>query len=366
MENFNFDTTVGNAINKAIKELGHVNIIITGGTGVGKSTLINAVFQGDLAQTGHGRPITKNTREIKKEGVPLSIFDTRGLEMADYDETLNQLSSTVDHKAKDTNPNNHIHVAWVCISEDSRRVQPAEEKLVEALAERMPVIAVITKSRADNGFRAEVQRILPKVTNVINVRAIRETLDEEDGILLPKGLDKLVDLTMQVLPEGRKRAFVAAQKVDIEQKQEHSLKIVAGSATSAAAMAIIPIPFCELVAIVPIQIAMLAGISATFGLSFNESFFNSMLGGIITGGGGVITQQSIVSGIIKFIPGVGSVAGAAISSSTALAVTFAFGRAYTDTLVILFEQNNRLPTKEEIISTFKQQYKNPEMLKSSN
>ena len=355
MENFNFDTTVVNAIDLAIKELGHVNIIIAGGTGVGKSTLINAIFQGNLANTGQGRPVTQNTREIKKAGVPLSIFDTRGLEMADYDETLNQLRSIVIEKAKDTDPNNHIHVAWVCIAEDSRRIQPAEEQLVKTLADYMPVVGVITKSRSDNGFRAKVQEMLPQVSNVVRIRAIAEELDEEEIVLPPKGLNDLVELTMQVLPEGRKRAFAAAQKVDIEQKRQQSLNIVISSAASAATMAAIPIPFYDAIAIVPIQIAMLAGISTTFGLSFNESFFNSILAGIITGGG-TMTKQSIVSGIIKFIPGVGSIAGAVISSSTAFALTFAFGRAYIDTLDLLLSQNDRLPTQEEIVKTFAQKY----------
>ena len=44
------------AMNKALKEIGEVNILIAGKTGVGKSTLINAVFQGDYATVGQGRP----------------------------------------------------------------------------------------------------------------------------------------------------------------------------------------------------------------------------------------------------------------------------------------------------------------------
>ena len=52
----------------------------------------------------------------------------------------------------------------------------------------------------------------------LRVRAINEELDE--GIVLPAmGLKDLVDLTMQVVPEGLKRAFTAAQKVDIELKK---------------------------------------------------------------------------------------------------------------------------------------------------
>jgi len=62
---------------------------------VGKSTLINAVFQGNMAETGQGRPVTQHTREITKGDIPLSIFDTRGLELADFNTTLQALKSFV-------------------------------------------------------------------------------------------------------------------------------------------------------------------------------------------------------------------------------------------------------------------------------
>ena len=70
-----------NAIADKIKNLNTLNIIVAGKTGVGKSTLINSVFQGDLAETGMGKPVTDHMRKITKKGVPLAIYDTRGFEL---------------------------------------------------------------------------------------------------------------------------------------------------------------------------------------------------------------------------------------------------------------------------------------------
>lgn len=358
-EQFDFENIVKNAVEEALKERGHINILMAGRTGVGKSTLINAVFQGNFATTGQGRPVTQHTREIKKKDIPLSIFDTRGLEMQDYSETLENLKSLVSEKAREIDPNKHIHLAWLCISEDSRRVESAEENLVKMLSDYMPVIVVITKIRSkksDEGFRAEVQKILPLAKNVIRVRAIEEETDE-DRILEPEGLKELVELTMQVIPEGRKRAFVASQKVDIQLKKNQSRIIVAGAAASAAGVATTPIPFSDSMLIVPFQVAMLAGISTTFGLSFNESFLASIIGIVISAGGATLAGKSIVSGLLKLIPGAGSIAGGLIGATTAGALTTALGETYISVLVMLFDNNDgESPTPEKVKETFKKQY----------
>jgi uncharacterized protein (DUF697 family) len=320
------------------------------------------VFQGKLATTGQGRPVTKSTREITKEGVPLSIFDTRGLEMADFEATLDELRKTVADRARESDATKHIHIGWVCIAEDLRRVEPAEEKLSEMLAEFMPVVGVVTKARADQGFRAEVQRLLPKARNVVRVRALCEEFD--DGHTLPQmGLQELVELTMELVPEGQRRAFTAAQRVDIELKKTRSRMLITGAATSAAGIAYSPIPFSDWMAIVPIQVAMIAGITATFGLSLSAAAMSAIIGSVVTGTGATLAGRAIVSGLLKFVPGIGTALGGTISAATAIAMTTAFGEAYISTLALLFTNSNgEPPTESEVVEAFKNQQakRNPE------
>src|ERR1041385_5090617 len=186
------DATLGalirDKVQEAMRERGRATVLVAGRSGVGKSTLINAVFQGQLAETGHGRPVTREIREYTKPGVPISLIDSRGLELERYRETLGELEKLLKDRQRDADPNRHVHCAWVCISEDSRRVDDGETKLVEMVANQgIPILAVITKARADQGFRAEVQRLLPRAQNAVSVRALTEVLDE--GFELPpKGL----------------------------------------------------------------------------------------------------------------------------------------------------------------------------------
>lgn len=344
------------AFQEALRERGHVNVLIAGRTGVGKSTLINSVFDGQLATTGQGRPVTQHTREITKGDLPLSIFDTRGLELADFERTKQELSALIAERARDPDARRHIHVGWVCIAEDLRRVEPAEEDLCRLLAESMPVVAVVTKARADQGFRQTVQGLLPQVRNVVRVRAIPEQFDDGHTIP-PMGLQDLVAVTMEVVPEGQRRAFTAAQKVDLALKKRHAHRLVAGAAASAAAVGATPIPFSDAVAIVPIQMAMLAGITATFGMSFDKGFLTSLLASVVTGTGATMAGRTLVSGLLKLIPIGGSLVGGAISATTAAAVTTAFGEAYVATLAALYQrQGGEPPTPAQVLETFKLEY----------
>src|SRR4029453_4300199 len=92
-----------------------------------------------------------------------------------------------------------------------------------------------------------------------------------DGHCLPPmGLVELVQLTMELFPEGQKRAFVAAQKADLASKRQRAHLIVGTTASSAAGIGAVPVPFADAALLVPMQVAMVAGITAPYGLTFSQ------------------------------------------------------------------------------------------------
>jgi uncharacterized protein (DUF697 family)/predicted GTPase len=353
----NFAELLKQKLEEALKQRGKVNIVIAGKTGVGKSTLVNAVFQGNLAETGDGRPVTKATREIKKDGIPLSIFDTRGLEVSEYKNTAQDLEKLIQDKKKSDDPNQHIHIAWVCVMEDSRRVEDAETKLVEMLDKYIPVVGVITKSVSDNGFRQTVQELLPQTRNVVRVLA-KETVFDGGYTMPAMGLDNLVELTMALVPETQKDAFAAAQKVSLNHKMQRAHAVVGTAVLSAGGAGAAPIPFSDALAIIPIQISMLAGISAVWGLPTSTAFLGTLVSGGITGSAGTLIGRATVGALLKLIPGIGSTAGGAISATVASTLTLAFGKAYITALYVLTKDDpDRIPTAEEIRDEFMRQLK---------
>ena len=70
-----------NNTKKELENMEKANILIVGKTGVGKSTLINSIFREELAETGVGRPITQHLKKLSKEGLPITLYDTKGLEL---------------------------------------------------------------------------------------------------------------------------------------------------------------------------------------------------------------------------------------------------------------------------------------------
>jgi len=116
--------------------------------------------------------------------------------------------------------NRHIHVCWVCVEEDLRRVEQAESDLARVMAENMPVVGVITKARADHGFRAQVQELMRRPrTSSASAPCARCSTTPRPGADGPARAGRADD---DAGPRGPAPRLRAAQKVDIDLKKRHS------------------------------------------------------------------------------------------------------------------------------------------------
>ena len=124
-----------------------------------------------------------------------------------------------------------------------------------------------------------------------------------------------------------------------------------------------PIPFSDCALLIPTQLTMIVSITVIFGFDVNKSILTALISSTIGTGGATVLGKTVVSNILKFIPGVGTVIGGAISASTAGLITTALGEAYIKVLELVFqgEMNiNDLGTtkgKEQMSKAFKEQLK---------
>lgn len=335
--------TIKAAYEEALRERGHVNVLVAGKTGTGKSTLVNTVFNDRIAETGQGRPVTQHMRRYTKDGSSVSIYDTKGLEVADYKGILEDLKAKVRELNRSERHEDHVHVAWLCIAEGTRRVEDAELELARILDDlSVPVVIVITTALSDQNFRARVRDAFHTASNVVRVNS--EPYEMDGGNVIPvKGVDVLVDVTMEVVPKGQRNAFAAAQRIRVDHKVSQSRVAVGTAAAAAAAAGATPIPFSDAVAIVPIQVSMVATISSIFGLDVTTGFLSTLVTSSLGATSGVIAGRALVGGLLKLIPGAGSVVGGTISASVAASLTTAFGEAYISVLKQLLADNPDVP-----------------------
>lgn len=309
------------------------NIFVVGKSGVGKSTLINAVFGEKLAKTGSGSPKTQNIKEYKSKD--FSIFDTKGLEIEDYDSTKAQIAEFLAQK-QTGNEDEQIHIAWLCIAESGRRIERADIELWELLQKNhIPSILVITKAEQDKDENGELFSQLVKkefkTEEVQRVRAL-QIEDDEGNLKKVKGIDMLVSKTYFLAPQAKRNAFGRKQIYDkAMQRQERKKRadsIINRYTAAASTVAASPIPFSDIAILLPTQAAMIVHISSIYDLelSLESAKKLSLAFGAVVGVG--FAARAVAANLIKFIPVVGSVAGGVINAGVAGTITKLMGEAY--------------------------------------
>ncbi len=188
-----------------------------------------------------------------------------------------------------------------------------------------------------------------------------------------EGLKELVDETKKCLIDAKKNKqnhFLLIQKANIQARKQamiDKIKNIIHVASGAAGTAgLIPIPFSDALAIAPIQAGMIYKMNDAFGVKIKDSVAASLITGLLGVTAVAQVGRTLVNGLLKFIPGAGSVAGAVISGTTAVAITEGIGFAYLKVLETCFNDETgevKLPAMDMIIPLFKENYLNLDTIK---
>ncbi|OAI54092.1 hypothetical protein AYO44_15460 [Planctomycetaceae bacterium SCGC AG-212-F19] len=328
-----------------------------GKTQSGKTSLIKYLTGAEEAEIGQGfRPCTRFSRTYDfptPEAPLLTFLDTRGMDEPGYDPaedlaqfdpkahvvvvTVKALDHALEHVVEHLRPIRRAHpqrpvlLVPTCLHEAYPQQQhpvpypfdpppkaPAASVDGAPHPDGTPAPAVpdaLARSLAEQQRRFE-----GLVDLVVPVDLTRP----EDGFAEPNyGGERLKQTLLDVLPAAYRQTLLTLDEASRELQDfyaRQALPHIVGYSTLAATAGAIPVPWLDLLILPGIQTQMIAHLARLYGQPLSAPRFLELAG---TLGLGMVARQAMRE-VMKFIPFVGSVAGAALAGAS----TFALGKAF--------------------------------------
>lgn len=301
------------------------NIALFGATGAGKSTLLNAIFGAEIAKTGVGEPVTPGTELYVNEAGTLGIYDGAGLELGGKAPFRDLRKRILGNRKGDIEA--LMHVAWYCVNAGTARLEEGQKKSITEIASQgTPVVLVLTKVNVRAGVVDPAALEFAKAIEGMNLPIVTgrpiltAAVDDPFNGVGRYGLENLLEVTYGVVPDAQKIALAAAQKVDLTIKARYARSWIAGAVAFAGGVGATPIPLADALVLVPAQAALMAKISAVYGIPKEKAAVLAASAPALAAAGGKLA----VGSLFKLVPGVGSV----ISAGVAATITGVLGESW--------------------------------------
>lgn len=318
-------------------------IWLFGKTQSGKTSIIRFLTGAADAEIGRGfEPCTRFSREYRfpSKDTPLVDFlDTRGLEEPDYDpgDDLQAfdarthlmivtarvldfaLAATLDnlHKIRKRQKRRPVVLALTCLHEAYPQKQHPHAYPFDLTGE------AVGAGVPDN-LRQAIQEQRERFAGLVDYIVPIDLTPPEEGFLEPNyGGEQLKKVLIEALPRAYRQTLLRLDELtgplqDIYERR--ALPHILGYSTLAATAGAFPIPWADLFVLPGIQTQMVFHLARLYGQPLTGARFLEFASAI---GLGMLVRQGIRE-LVKFIPFLGSVAGAALAGSA----TFALGKVF--------------------------------------
>lgn len=321
---------------KVIISMERGNVLVIGNSGVGKSTLINAVLGRNAAKTGYGTKGTTSGLELYEgEDLPFRVIDTIGFEPTFIKEQMavNAVKRWSKNCAKEGKEDNQINVIWFCVDGTSRKLFPkAIQSLSRATSmwKTVPVIVVITKSYSvperkenigmvQNAFAS--QKKSKNLRKIIPVVAATYELNET-AFAPPEGITELIDATNELMPEGLKAGVNDLAEFKLYRRRALAHSIVGASTVSAVIVGASPTNIADSLILGPLEVGEINAIAKVYGLK-DETQLQKFKDSVVEVGTVTTAAKAILSNL-KNIPGI-NIAGSVLNAIVAGSIVAALG-----------------------------------------
>ena len=298
------------------------NVLVIGNSGVGKSTLINAVIGEKVATAERGIKGQTNRLEIyENDASPFRVIDSVGFEPTFFkrQQAIAAVKKWSRESTKDGKSDHQINVIWFCVDGTAGKLFPqAVKNFLDATKQwpSVPIAVVITKSysKRDREENIElVQKAFDKVKTKRMFRAVIPVVAEtfwidDDKYAAPEGIDELIAATVDLMPEGLDAAEKDAAQFRLNRKRALAHSTAAAATSSAVVVGAVPVPVPDAAILGPIEVAAITAISKIYGIDKEDGFerFKETIAEV--GTVGVVAKGAL--NFAKAIPGVNLAASA--------------------------------------------------------
>ena len=218
---------------KIIKNIEHLNIVLVGPSGVGKSTLINAILDVDI-KTGFGCPQTRDSEFFNSEKIPfIRLADSRGVEKnntSGIDSIFENIKNFIQSQLNTNDYDKFIHIIWYCWT--GTRFEQSEIELFKKISEQyslnnIPVIIVYTNAifpKEIENAKKYIKEDLKLENEFIDVLALEKELDGK--IIKARNLDKLIQKSVELAKSAIKSSIYEGLIKEIKNKINGSINSI--------------------------------------------------------------------------------------------------------------------------------------------
>ena len=326
------------------------NVLVIGSSGVGKSTLINAVMGSEVARAaqGGGNGITQKLTLYENEACPFRVIDTIGFTQSPRHvaKAIKEVQAWTRKSRKEGDTNTKINVIWFCIDGTSGRLFPETIKHVlraTTIYKTVPIVTVITKSYSIPDREGNIEMVrqafnekpkdAQRLRRIIPVVAAPFSLNEE-AFAPPEGITELIEVTNQLMPEGMAEADKAIRQYQLTRKRALAHSLVVAATASASAIGFIEIPFvtvADAILLTPLETGMINALASIYGISKDEESKTFFMSIIEVGTVATVAKAAIAA--LKAIPAL-TLPASALNAVVAGVIVAALGEGS----VYLFEQ----------------------------
>lgn len=262
------------------------NILVCGKTGVGKTSLIQAVTHRGVvpdSAIGDGKPLTVGFQVYETEIA--NFVDSEGMnpgtqtvdEYADF--ILDELLTRIDAE----NEERLIHNIWYCIDGSGARIQDTDAKLIKTFSDK--VILVVTKCELMR--KEQIESMMNTLLDLIERdRIVLVSAENRTGLKLLIAKAETMSTTAmghasEELEAFRKRwddYYANMRRIWTESVSSEADSYINWAAGRAAAIALVPLPLADVAPLIANEVYMLYKLAELYGIAADNTVITMLLG----------------------------------------------------------------------------------------